>query len=219
MIELNKIIHGDCMDVMKDIPDNYFELAIVDPPYGLNIAKMGSIGADKFEPKTWDSIIPNDYYFDELFRVSQNQIIWGGNYFIKLWKLPCKDFIIWNKLNHHPNRSDVEFAWTSFNGLSKYFEYMWDGNRYGTVNNIQGVGKKTIRIHPTQKPVALYKWLLHNYAKQGDKILDTHSGSGTTAMACIDMGFDYLCIEKDKDYFEASVKRINKENIKIKMDL
>jgi len=206
-MELNKIIHADCMDVMKDIPDKYFELAIVDPPYGIERFKKGSLRFDKVgkykKGLQWDSK-PNQDYFQELFRVSQNQIIWGANNFILP---PTEYFIIWNKQQTVDNFATCEYAWTNIKKPAKMFDYSIHLH-----NNIS-------KIHPTQKPVALYKWLLHNYAKQGDKILDTHSGSGTTAMACIDMGFDYLCIEKDKDYFEASVKRIDKENIKLKMDL
>ncbi len=192
---------------MKRFPDKYFDLAVVDPPYGINIAASGSIGRDKFTPKNWDEKIPDNEYFIELQRVSKNQIVWGGNYFPYLWNNGCKGFICWNKLNHHDNRADVELAWTSFNKLAKYFEYMWDGNRYGTKGNIQGVGKPTIRIHPTQKPVALYDWIFHNYAKPEDKILDTHLGSGSSRIAAFKNGLDFTGFELDKEYFEAAEKR------------
>ncbi len=208
MIELNKIIHADCMDVMKDIPDNYFELAIVDPPYGIkrfmatdggNSKKITCFGNNA---SNWNNIKPDNKYFDELFRVSKNQIIWGANNF----NLPLSEyFIIWQKSNALDfSFAMVEQAWTNIKKPAKIYVYLHSQN-------------PEIRFHPTQKPVALYKWLLHNYAKPNDKILDTHSGSGTTAMTCIDMGFDYLCIEKDKDYYEASLKRIDKENIKLKL--
>lgn len=210
----NKFEHGnirlfqmDNMEFMKQIPDNYYELAIVDPPYGINIAKNGSIGNSKFKPKDWDCEIPQNSYFTELIRISINQIVWGGNYFPFLWVNGCKDFICWNKLNHHDNRADIEMAWTSFSGLAKYYEYMWDGNRYGIKGNIQGVGKKTIRIHPTQKPVQLYKWILDKYAKEGDRILDTHGGSMSIALACHDYKFSLDLCELDEDYFKAGVKR------------
>lgn len=205
------ILHNaDCMDIMKDYPDNYFDLAVVDPPYGLNIAKTGSLGRDSFNPKNWDSKVPDQKYFDELFRVSKNQIIWGGNYFAYLWRESCKGFICWNKLNHHSNRADVEMAWTSFNKLAKYFEYMWDGNRYGKRGNIKGVGKKSIRIHPTQKPVNLYEWIYTNYAEKGMKILDTHLGSGSNAIAAhnCNMG-EFVGCEIDKEYFDKAKKRID----------
>ena len=208
----------DCMEGMAQFPDKYFDLAIVDPPYGLNIAKSGSLGMDKFIPKSWDEKRPNNIYYDELKRVSINQIIWGGNYFPELWKKPCKDFIFWNKLNHHENRSDGELAWTSFNGLAKVFEYMWDGNRYGKRNEkINGVGKPTIRIHPTEKPVQLYKWLLHNYAKPDFKIIDTHAGSCSSVIAFLDYGCDWIAFEIDKDYYEAASKRIENHKMQLKL--
>lgn len=203
----SKVYLMDCIEGMKHYPDNFFDLAIVDPPYGLNIAKTGSIGRDKFEAKDWDKEIPKDEYFEQLFRVSKNQIIWGGNYFPYLWKTGCKAFICWNKLNHHDNRADIEMAWTSFNKLAKYVEYMWDGNRYGTKGNIQGVGKPTIRIHPTEKPVYLYDWILKEFVQEGDKILDTHLGSGSSRIAANKAGLDFTGFEIDEDYFNASEER------------
>lgn len=208
-MSISEAYNMDCMEYMEQFPDKYFDLAIVDPPYGLNIALAGTIGRDKFISKNWDTSIPNDKYFLQLFRVSKNQVVWGGNYMPILWNYGGKEFIFWNKLNHHNNRSDGELAWTSFKGLAKYFEYMWDGNRYGMKGKIQGVGKPTIRIHPTEKPVALYKWLLKNYAKEGDKILDTHLGSGSSRIAAWDMGFDFYATELDADYFAAQEKRFN----------
>lgn len=204
-----QITNEDNMQLMARYEDNYFDLAIVDPPYGLNIAKSGSLGRDKFSKKDWDTQTPKQEYFDELQRVSKNQIIWGWNYMTD--KLPtCKGFIYWNKLNHHENRSSGELAYCSINGLAKHFEYMWDGNRYGFKSQkIEGVGKPSIRIHPTQKPIKLYEWLLMNYAKEGDKILDTHLGSGSIAIACHNLGFDLTACELDTEYFEAAIKRIN----------
>ena len=199
----------DCIEFMKSKPDKCYDLAIVDPPYGLNIAKSGSIGANKFTPKSWDETIPTNEYFEQLFRVSKNQVIWGGNYFPFIWTNGCKGYIVWNKLNHHDNRADVEMAWTSFNRPAKYVEYMWDGNRYGTKGNIKGVGQPTIRIHPTQKPVFLYRWILLNYAEKGMKILDTHGGSMTIAIACEIEGFDLDICEIDKEYFQAGVNAFN----------
>ena len=201
-----KITNEDNMKLMGRYEDNHFDLAIVDPPYGIGISSNPF--RQKHDKKQWDDNIPSNAYFDELKRVSKNQIIWGGNYFAHLWKEGCKGFICWNKLNHHDNRADVELAWTSFNKLAKYLEYMWDGNKYGTKGNIKGVGKPTIRIHPTEKPVYLYKWLLTNYAKEGDKILDTHLGSGSIAIACHDLGFDLTACELDTDYYNAAMKRI-----------
>ena len=146
-MELNKLLHADCMDIMKDIPDGYFELAIVDPPYGIRVTKNKRLNNNSIND--WDNEIPNKKYFNELFRVSKNQIIWGGNYFIEhLINTRC--FINWDKLNHSDTYADCEMAWTSFDLNAKIFKYMWDGNRYGFIGNIQGVGKKSIRFHPTQ---------------------------------------------------------------------
>ena len=201
---------------MARYEDNYFDLAIVDPPYGIDIAKNGSLGTNKFKVKDWDKETPKQEYFDELKRVSKNQIVWGYNYMTD--KLPpCKGFIYWNKLNHHDNRSDGELAYTSFNKLAKHFEYMWDGNRYGFKGAINGVGKKSIRIHPTEKPVALYEWLLMNYAKEDDKILDTHLGSGSIALACHNLGYDLTACELDKEYYNAAIKRIEQHKAQIRM--
>lgn len=202
---LSEVFNMDCIAGMKEYPDKYFDLAIVDPPYGIGYSSNPV--RNNYEKKNWDLDIPSDKYFKSLARVSKNQIIWGGNYFPFLWTAGCKGFICWNKLNHHDNRADVEMAWSSFNSLAKYFEYMWDGNRYGTKGNIKGVGKPTIRIHPTEKPVALYKWLLGNYAKPGDKILDTHLGSGSSRIAAYALGYDFTAFELDKDYYDAQEKR------------
>ncbi len=210
------ITNEDNLELMARYEDNYFDLAIVDPPYGIDIAKNGSLGTNKFKVKDWDKETPKQEYFDELKRVSKNQIVWGYNYMTD--KLPpCKGFIYWNKLNHHDNRSDGELAYTSFNKLAKHFEYMWDGNRYGFKGAINGVGKKSIRIHPTEKPVALYEWLLMNYAKEDDKILDTHLGSGSIALACHNLGYDLTACELDKEYYNAAIKRIEQHKAQIRM--
>jgi len=205
VIELNKIIHADCMDIMKDIPDKYFELAIVDPPYGMNMKMDGTSGAGRIMRKwkrenveCWD-YSPDENYFKELERISKNRIIWGANNFIKYLD-NTTNFIFWYKHQPAPNFADGELAWTSFNGVCKCFSFPCFG-AHG-----QDKGGK---IHPTQKPVALYRWLLQNYAKPGDKIIDTHSGSGSCAIACHLEKFDFLAIEKDKNYFDASVKRFN----------
>ena len=175
-----KILHADCMEIMKNYSDNYFDLAIVDPPYGINITKNKRL--NNISDKDWDNEIPKKEYFEELKRVSKNQIIWGGNYFIEhLNNTRC--FLNWDKLNHSDTYADCEMAWTSFDKNAKIFKYMWDGNRYGFIGAIKGVGKKSIRIHPTQKPIKLYEWILKHYAQKEDKILDTHLGSGSSAIA------------------------------------
>jgi len=191
----NKIILADCMDIMKDIPDKYFELAIVDPPYGINMANGAHSNLKKLGNKDWDIQTPDNAYFSELFRVSDNQIIWGGNYFSLM---PCRGFIFWDKTPMPPSYAAGEYAWTSFNCNAK----KWNG-KTGNETSVQ------FRIHPTQKPVALYRWLLQNYAKEGDKIIDTHSGSGSCAIACHLEKFDFLAIEKDADYYKASVERLD----------
>ena len=203
---------------MKQKPDKFYDLAIVDPPYGIGMgASLNVNSKTKFINKNWDNEIPTDEYFEQLFRVSKNQIVWGGNYFPYLWKNGCKGYICWNKLNHHDNRADVEMAWTSFNKLAKYVEYMWDGNRYGTIGNIKGVGMPTIRIHPTEKPIYLYRWLLKNYAEKGNLILDTHGGSMSIAVACENEGFDIDICEIDKDYFNDAIKRFKNETAQTKL--
>ena len=193
MLKLNTLYNLDCMIGMRDFPDKYFDLCICDPPYGINIDNSGRLVREKgFQNKGWDNIIPSDSYFNELFRVSMNQIIWGGNYFNLS---PCRGFIIWDKLQ--PNNvsfANYEFAWTSFNVSAKKYV-----KRHNSDN----------RIHPTQKPIALYKWLLQNYAKPGDKILDTHAGSCSSVIACIDGGFDWIAFELDEDYYKAALQRIN----------
>jgi site-specific DNA-methyltransferase (adenine-specific) len=214
-MKLNDIILDDCMNVMATIPDKYFELAIVDPPYGLERFKKGGSHLNKYgsEDKIWNNTKPDKKYFDELFRISKNQIIWGGNYFIEYLKnTSC--FIVWDKVNGDSDFADCELAWTSFNTAVRQIKFMWSGFCQGKdIKNgdIQQGNKKLNekRIHPTQKPVALYRWLLQNYAKTGDKIIDTHSGSGSLACACHLEKFDFLAIEKDADYHKSSVERLD----------
>ena len=197
----------DCMDFMAQFPDKFFDLAIVDPPYGLGDSVVNSGGRFKrYENKSgnWDTATPTKEYFTELERVSQNQIIWGGNYFID--KLtPTKCFLIWDKGQRDFSLADGEMAWTSFKKAARFFDYS------------RGQALQEGKIHPTQKPVALYKWLLMNYAKQGDKILDTHVGSASSLLACYDMGFDYIGFEIDEDYYKAAQKRIEENKAQIRM--
>jgi site-specific DNA-methyltransferase (adenine-specific) len=188
------------MALMARYPDKYFELAIVDPPYGINVnMNMGVRKGEKrkHSQKKWDTNAPDKEYFQELFRVSKNQIIWGANNFID--NLSNKTgWVFWDKLiTGNVPFSAGELAWTSFDCALKKASV-----------SIQNNYIEETRIHPTQKPVALYKWLLHNYAKQGDKILDTHLGSGSIAIACHDYGFDLTACELDKEYFDAAMKRI-----------
>ena len=208
------ITNEDNMDLMSRYDDNHFDLAIVDPPYGIGVTKNKRL--NNISNKDWDNEIPKKEYFEELKRVSKNQIIWGGNYFIEhLSNTRC--YLNWDKLNHSDTYADCEMAWTSFDKNSKIFKYMWDGNRYGFIGAIKGVGKKSIRMHPTQKPIALYEWLLMNYAKEGDKILDTHLGSGSIAIASHNLGFDLTACELDKEYYDAAIKRLNEHTAQLRI--
>lgn len=212
MKQYNKFYNRDCMEGMKGYPDNYFELAICDPPYGIGISKVKTMGKTRkshtltfYEPKKWDNEIPDKKYFDELFRVSKNQIIFGMNYFLENLK-STKCFVVWDKKMGGNNYSMAELIYTSFDKPSKIFRHYRAGN---CVSNNPEKAKQHIKIHTTQKPVALYQWLLQNYAKKGDKILDTHVGSGSSIIACIEEGYNYVGFELDKDYHDAAVKRIN----------
>ena len=187
------ITNEDNMELMARYPDNYFDLAIVDPPYGIGIETSGT-HFKKNKAKGWDNETPTKEYFTELQRVSKNQIIWGGNYFFNELG-NTKTFIIWDKkIAEDMSFAMCELAWTSFKNGAKIFKE--------TATQID-------RIHPTQKPVTLYKWLLDKYAKPNDKILDTHLGSGSIAIACHDYGFDLTACELDKEYFEKAMERIN----------
>jgi len=193
------------MELMKRYPDNYFDLAIVDPPYGINAGKM-TMGSGKHEfkkGKEWDSEVPNKEYFDELFRVSKNQIIWGGNYF----SLPLNNnWIIWDKLNPNMSFSEAELAWCSINKNTRIFK------RLSTLPDYDG--KKR---HPTQKSIKLYEYCLMKYATTGDNILDTHLGSGSISLACHNLGFDLTACELDKEYFDASMKRLKEHQQQLTM--
>jgi site-specific DNA-methyltransferase (adenine-specific) len=208
-----EIYNQDCMEAMAKMPDKAFDLAIVDPPYGINYAEIagkqsgkqyGSAAAPKsvYAVKNWDKVIPPPMYYDELFRISKEQVIWGANYMVE-HLIPKKGWIFWDKDNGSNGFSDGELAYTSFDKRLRMFKYTWNGMIQ------QNMKHKEIRNHPTQKPVALYKWLLNNYAKEGDRILDTHLGSGSIAIACYDMGFDLVGYEIDKDYFDKAKQRID----------
>lgn len=197
-----QITNEDNMALMARYPDGYFDLAIVDPPYGLKLETVSSPSAknrnsqQKFyndlKQKRWDDYTPNKKYFDELKRVSKNRIVWGGNYMAEyLGNTKC--ILIWDKMTYIPTMSQFEFAFCSFNKHPKMVK----------INSTD-----IDRMHPTQKPIALYKWLLEKYAKQGDKILDTHLGSGSIAIACHDYGFELTACELDKEYYDNAIKRI-----------
>jgi site-specific DNA-methyltransferase (adenine-specific) len=236
------VFNMDCIEVMKDYPDKYFDLAIVDPPYGINAPLMGmgsnpnrsgkdkngehaypsistavkikqgrlNHGTGKLKDRAlntmncnWDYEKPSKEYFEQLFRVSKNQIIWGGNYFNLP---PCRGFIIWNKKQPWDNFSQAEFAWTSFDCPAKLFTYSNTGG-----------SNSTPKIHPTQKPYFLYDYCLKHFAKPGDKILDTHLGSGTSRISCFKNGFEFTGIEIDKAMFKQSSHLFQQETKQIRL--
>lgn len=199
-----RITNEDNMALMARYPDKYFDLAIVDPPYGLadrlvkggakgGMGTMRNLADDKVT--TWDDKIPPPEYFTELQRVSKNQIIWGGNYFLD-YLGKTDGFVVWDKMNGTNPMADAELAWQNIKGTTRMFRW----HHFS--------GEKTTKIHPTQKPVALYKWLLDKYAKPDDKILDTHLGSMSIAIACADYGFELVGCELDSDYYNDGIKRL-----------
>ena len=210
------ITNEDNMELMARYPDNYFDLAIVDPPYGIDAdvknsqnkvqSKKSATKSKRYGSQLWDSNIPTDEYFDELIRVSKKQIIWGANYFGLVGGM-----IYWHKNVTMPTYSTGELAWVSWMNKLDFVDITWHGMIQHDMSN------KEIRIHPTQKPVALYKWLLDKYAKPGDKILDTHLGSGSIAIACHDYGFDLTACELDKEYFDKAMQRINNHTAQQKL--
>lgn len=213
MIELH---NQDCMLAMPQYTDNYWDLAIVDPPYGIGEGnkknktrssytgfgdKKTWVQAKDYGGSEWDFNTPSEDYFNELRRVSKNQIIWGANYMVEFLDASM-GWIVWDKDNGDSDQSDCELAYSSFNRGLRKFKFKWQGLLQENMKD------KEVRIHPTQKPKQLYKWLLTNYAKQGDKILDTHLGSGSIALACHTLKFPLVGFEIDKDYFDAAQKRL-----------
>ena len=199
MIEINNV---DCMDYLATCEDNAFELAIVDPPYGININSSGRLGHYGGKGKKWDSNTPKDAYFKELERVGMNRIVWGANYF---YMPPTRGFVVWDKQQPEAvSFASCEYAWTSFDRSAKTFYQ-------------RPQGADDHRIHPTQKPVKLYEWLLMNYAKEGDRILDTHLGSGSIALACHNLGFDLVGCELDPDYYKAACKRLREHRQQLRL--
>ena len=203
------ITNEDNMLLMSRYPDNYFDLAIVDPPYGIgedgakNHSRGKATKPTKYTAKNWDKETPSQEYFNELFRVSKNQIIWGANYMIDKIQKPSMGWIFWDKGMEAQDFSDGELAYTSFEkGLKKY-RFVWNGMIQGDMKN------KETRIHPTQKPVQLYKWILKHYAQEGFNIIDTHLGSGSIAIACHDYKYNLTACELDKDYYNKAIERIN----------
>lgn len=204
-VPFSEVYLEDCVTALKRFNDNHFDLAIVDPPYGINISSAGGYyhvkGKGQANPHTkkdWDSGIPTDEYWEELFRVSKNQIVWGGNYMTEFLS-PSRCWIFWDKIKFVDNYADGELAWTSFDRNTKKVEIQHHGF----------LTKDGKSIHPTQKPVMLYEWTLMNFAKEGDKILDTHLGSGSSRIAAYKGGFNFVGFEIDREYYEKQEKRFN----------
>ncbi len=202
------ITNEDNMELMARYEDNHFDLAIVDPPYGIDkllyrSSYGGVVGSvTTYSKNRWDKEIPTNKYFKELFRVSKEQIVWGGNYFPILWDKGCRGLITWDKMVYLTTMSQVEYAWYSKDKLPQLIK----------INN-----NDSDRLHPTQKPVKLYEWLLMNYAKEGNKILDTHLGSGSIAIACHNLGYDLTACELDTEYFDAAMKRLSDHKKQMKL--
>lgn len=213
---MNAAYNMDCMEAMKQIPDKYFDLAVLDPPYGIGVLSMnytrsgaerthGNAAAKRRDYRKqgeWD-IKPEPEYFTELMRVSKAQIIWGGNYFADMLP-PSKGFIVWDKRQEGMSNdfADCEYAWISKGlGVARVFRFVWNGMLQGNMKN------KEDRFHPTQKPTALYRWIFQHYAKEGYKILDTHLGSGSSRIAAYDAGLDFVGFEIDKEYFDKQEER------------
>ena len=213
---LIQLHNADCLEALRGMKDNEFDLAIVDPPYGLtkgmnrgidNIPRNSRHNNNKglYDTKTaYTNERPPDEYFEQLRRVSKNQIVWGGCYFPPLWDAPSRGFIFWDKQQMSKLHADGEMAWTSFDKNARCFSYCWTGARGG--NTLKS--KLTKAIHPTQKPLALYTWLLQHYAQSGDRILDTHLGGGAIAVACDMLGFDLVAYEISPVYYDRACNRL-----------
>ena len=206
LTEKISLYNGDCMEYMKSLPDGFFDLAIVDPDYALN-GKISKGGTWAKKYKGFDGALggkPTKEYFDELFRISKNQIVWGGNYFIDLL-YPSRCFLIWDKKARMNTLADCEMAWTSFDKNAKIFTHP------------RNTGEK--RVHICQKPIALYEWIMNNYAKPNERILDTHLGSGSSAIAAHRLGFEFVGVEINKQYFDSALTRIKKHTECIEVEL
>ena len=213
---INCVTCADSLEIMRTIPDNAIDLCLTDPPYGIKIAKKGTVGGQtgfkdtklkQYDEVSWDNFTPTQEYFDQIRRISKNQIIFGGNYFVEyLSNSPC--WIVWHKKKtDKSNFADCELAWTSFKKAVRYFQYGWVGLE--RINNSKEDGLK----HPTQKPLELMRWCLENYAKDSQLIIDPFGGSGTTARACKDMNKDFIIIDKEEKYCRIAEKRLEQLNL------
>lgn len=212
---INKIIHADCIDILKQLPDKCIDLVLTDPPYGIGEANGKNASRSKlalakdYGKKDWDNKIPDKEIFEQIKRISKTQIIFGGNYFIEfLNNSPC--WIVWDK-NNTGDFADCELAWTNFKSAVRKYKWTWNGMLQEDMKN------KDIRIHPTQKPLKLFEMILRDYSNENDLVLDCFSGSGTTAVACHNLKRNFICIEKDYNYWKASVERL--ENAKAQLKL
>lgn len=204
------LYNTDCMHFMQSVPDKFYDLAIVDPPYGIgesgssNHSRSNNAAATKYKDFAGGDkeTMPKEF-FEAIFRISKNQIVWGANHYISRLPINSPCWIVWDKRNEGSDFADCELAWTSFKGAVRKLSFMWNGMLQENMKN------KEVRIHPTQKPVALYRWLLDKYAKPGDKILDTHAGSFSIGIACHDLGFDLDACELDEHYFKLAISRYN----------
>ena len=218
------IYNQDCLEAMREMSDNQFELAIVDPPYGIKASKTNGgvsnpfggkgkkVKSKTYKEKDWDNSAPKKEYFIELNRVSKHVIIWGANHFIE--NIPNANsscWVVWDKDNSENYFADCELAYTSFDTAVRRFKWKWHGMLQ------QNMKQKQKRIHPTEKPIQLYEWLLMNYAKEGDKILDTHLGSGSIATACHNLGYDLEGYELDKEYYDNALKRIKEHQSQLRL--
>lgn len=204
---INRIINADCLDILRQLPDKCIDLVLTDPPYGIGESKGKNKSRSKlaiakdYGNKDWDNSIPSAELFSEIFRVSKNQIIFGGNYFVEyLHNSSC--WLFWDKLNGDNDFADGELAWTSFKSAVRKYEWRWAGMLQ------QNMKEKEVRFHPTQKPTGLFQMILQDYSNENDLILDCFSGSSTTAVACHNLHRRFICIEKDPDYWKASVERL-----------
>lgn len=211
MLELNKVYHEDCLTFMKRLPDNYFDLVITDPPYGINICSNGFVGGGKlakakdYGVQEWDKSIPSKECFDEIKRVSKNQIIFGGNYMTDFLR-PSPCWVVWDKDNTG-NFADCELAWTSFNKSVKRLKHRWNGMLQ------ENMSWKEKRHHPTQKPVRLGRWLIETFANEGDKIFDPFAGSGSFLLASKQKGFDFVGCEINKEYVDIINERLKQRTL------
>ena len=210
-----RYVIGDCLDVMQRYPDKHFDLILTDPPYGIgesnekNMSRGTLAKPLDYGHYEWDKERLDKRYFDEMFRISKNQIVFGGNYYIDYLK-PTNCMIVWDKDNSG-NFADCELAWTSFKTAVRLFKYRWNGMLQGDMKN------KEERVHPTQKPVPLFEWILKNYSKKGDKILDPFCGSGTTLEACMNLDLDCLAVDISDEWIGHYKKRLHSDNSKLDM--